>query len=191
MVCFNDDRCFISFFGIENFIAKKDTYENHQMKRAWQTDRSLKSLGKLQENFGLLEACSLFIVLCILQSQFNVLRYEKRAWKYAPKNSMIDRPPCSRYLQKNAKMLTNLLILYYLGNCCWLLFSKSYFRGRITIIHRNESRKRLRRGLGRRRGKRFRSIKQFNQCEGIKEFKKLRKEKRQHIFEKRKKKKYQ
>jgi len=121
MVGFNDDRCFISFFGIENFIAKIDTYENHQMKRARQTDRSLKSLG----------------------------------------------------------------------NCCWVLFSKSYFRGRITIIHRNESRKRLRRGLGRKKGKRFRSIKQFTQCEDIKEFKKLRKEKRQHIFEKRKNKKYQ
>ena len=89
--------------------------------------------------------------------------------------------------KQNAKLLTK---LYYLGNCCWVLFSKSYFRGRITIIHRNESRKRLRRGLGRKKGKRFRSIKQFTQCEDIKEFKKLRKEKRQHIFEKRKNKKY-
>ena len=61
MVGFDDDRCFISFFGIENFIAKIDTYENHQMKRARQTDRSLKSLGNLQKIFGLLEACSLFI----------------------------------------------------------------------------------------------------------------------------------
>ena len=50
---FNDDRCFISFFGIENFIAKIDTYENHQMKRARQTDRSLKSLGNLQKLSGL------------------------------------------------------------------------------------------------------------------------------------------
>ena len=49
VVGFNDDRCFISFFGIENFIAKIDTYENHQMKRARQTDRSLESLGNLQK----------------------------------------------------------------------------------------------------------------------------------------------
>ena len=49
VVGFNDDRCFISFFGIENFIAKIDTYENHQMKRARQTDRSLESLGNVQK----------------------------------------------------------------------------------------------------------------------------------------------
>ena len=55
MVGFNDDRCFISFFGIENFIAKTDTYENHQMKRARQTDRSLKSLGNLQKLSKILE----------------------------------------------------------------------------------------------------------------------------------------
>ena len=121
MASFMDDRCFISFFAIENFIAKIDTYENHQIKRARQTDRSLESLG----------------------------------------------------------------------NCCWVLFSKSYFRGRITIIQKNESRKRLSRGLGRKKGKRFRSIKQFTQCEDIKEFKKLWKEKRQHIFEKRKNRKLQ
>ena len=115
MANFKDDRCFISFFAIENFVAKIDTYENHQMKRTRHTDRSLESLG----------------------------------------------------------------------NCCWILFSKSYFRGHITIIQKNESRKRFRRGLGRKKGKRFRSIKKFTQCEDIKEFKKLRKEKRQHIFEKR------
>ena len=50
MASFKDDRCFISFFAIENFIAKIDTYENHQMKRARQTDRSLESLGNYWES---------------------------------------------------------------------------------------------------------------------------------------------
>ena len=47
---FNDDRCLISFFRIENFIAKIDTYQGHQMKRARQTDRSLESLGNYCES---------------------------------------------------------------------------------------------------------------------------------------------
>ena len=31
-------------------VAKIDTYENHQMKRARQTDRSLESLGNYWES---------------------------------------------------------------------------------------------------------------------------------------------
>ena len=42
---FNDDRCFISFFGTEHFIDEIDTYKSHEMNRARETDRSLESLG--------------------------------------------------------------------------------------------------------------------------------------------------
>ena len=42
---FNDDRCFISFFGTEHFIDENDTYQRNELKRAMRTDRSLESLG--------------------------------------------------------------------------------------------------------------------------------------------------
>ena len=38
-------------FGIENFIAKIDTYQSHQMKRARQTDRSLELTPRLFKVF--------------------------------------------------------------------------------------------------------------------------------------------
>ena len=91
---FNDDRCFISFFGVENFIAEIDTYQDHQIHRKLRSDRSLQAKG----------------------------------------------------------------------NCCWVLFSRPNFRGRMTFIVQNERRKRLKRGLGRRHGKRFRSMKKIENC---------------------------
>ena len=42
---FNDDRCFISFFGTEHFVDEIDTYQSHELNRAIQKDRSLESLG--------------------------------------------------------------------------------------------------------------------------------------------------
>ena len=45
MLGFNDDRCFISFFGTEHFIDENDTYQRNELKRAMRTDRSLESLG--------------------------------------------------------------------------------------------------------------------------------------------------
>merc|ERR1740122_762892 len=42
---FNDDRCFISFFRGENFIAEIDTYQDHQIYRKFRSDHSLKAKG--------------------------------------------------------------------------------------------------------------------------------------------------
>ena len=107
---FNDDRCFISFYRVENFIAEIDTYQDHQIYRKRRSDHSLKAKG----------------------------------------------------------------------NCCWVLFSKSNFRGRMTFIGQNERRKRLKRGLGRRHGKRFRSMKKIENCKDSLKIKTLEQRKRQN-----------
>ena len=107
---FNDNRCFISFFRGENFIAEIDTYQDHQIYRKFRSDHSLKAKG----------------------------------------------------------------------NCCWVLFSKSNFRGRMTFIGQNERRKRLKRGLGRRHGKRFRSMKKIENCEDSVKIKTLEQRKRRN-----------
>ena len=107
---FNDDRCFISFYGVENFIAEIDTYQHHQVYRKVRSDRSLEAKG----------------------------------------------------------------------NCCWVLFSKPHFQGRMTFIGQNERRKRLKRGLGRRHGKRFRSMKKIENCEDSVKIKMLEQRKRRN-----------
>ena len=107
---FNDDKCFISFYSVENFIAEIDTYQDHQIYRKLRSDHSLKAKG----------------------------------------------------------------------NCCWVLFSKPNFRGRMTFIGQNERRKRLKRGLGRRHGKRFRSMKKIENCEDSVKIKTLEQRKRRN-----------
>ena len=109
---FNDNRCFISFYSVENFIAEIDTYQDHQIYRKLRSDHSLKAKG----------------------------------------------------------------------NCCWVLFSKPNFRGRMTFIGQNERRKRLKRGLGRRHGKRFRSMKKIENCEDSVKLKTLHQRKRQNRY---------
>ena len=52
-----------------------------------------------------------------------------------------------------------------LGNCCWTLYNRKYFRGRKTIVAGNIEVRALRR-LGRGRNK-IRSVKQYESCEGV------------------------
>ena len=42
---FDEERCFIKFYGVENFIREIDNYDDHQIKRKRKTDRSLETLG--------------------------------------------------------------------------------------------------------------------------------------------------
>ena len=42
---FDEERCFIKFYGVENFIKEIDNYDDHQIKRKRKTDRSLETLG--------------------------------------------------------------------------------------------------------------------------------------------------
>ena len=43
---FDEERCFIKFYGVENFITEIDNYDDSQIKRKRKTDRSLEALGE-------------------------------------------------------------------------------------------------------------------------------------------------
>merc|ERR1712224_178985 len=74
-------------------------------------------------------------------------------------NDVINDNTPARHQRRTDKSLSTV------GNCCWTLYNRKYFRGRKTIVAGNIEVRALRR-LGRGRNK-IRSVKQYESCEGV------------------------